>query len=101
MAGWLKKLRFAARVTWRSSNSAWSGVNRFRSRFRKCTSRMIGILTMHGPNYKHNVSYEEQRAEFPRATWPALKGEIPDDKYINEERDYHRCIWWNRKLDRK
>src|SRR5260370_28037096 len=50
MAGWLKKLRFAARVTWRSSNSAWSGCKRFRSRLRKCTSRMGDILTMHGAN---------------------------------------------------
>src|ERR1700730_9757751 len=70
MAGWLKKFRFAARVTWRSSNSAWSGCRRFRSRFRKCTSRMGGILTMHVANGTRRYLNKCER------TWANWKAKI-------------------------
>src|SRR4029077_516719 len=47
MAGWLKKQRFAARVTCRSSKSACKASSKFRSTCRKCVWRMPIILTMH------------------------------------------------------
>jgi hypothetical protein len=47
MAGWLKKQRFAARVTCRSSKSACKASSKFRSTCRKCVWRMSVILTMH------------------------------------------------------
>src|SRR5271156_3426891 len=47
IAGWLKKFRFAAAVTFRSSNKARRWANTFRSRLCKCTVRIQGILTMH------------------------------------------------------
>ena len=50
IAGWLKKFRLAADVTFRSSNRARRWTNRFRSRLCKCTVRIPGILTMHGTN---------------------------------------------------
>src|SRR6267378_888378 len=34
----------------RSSNRKWSGTNKLRSRFRRCTLRMEYILTMHDAN---------------------------------------------------
>src|SRR5580704_10776322 len=50
IAGWLKKFRFAAAVTFRSSNKARRWTNRFKSRLCKCAVRIQDILTMHDTN---------------------------------------------------
>ena len=50
MAGWLMNTRFAARVTCRSSNSAWRAYSRLKSTCFKSTSRMRHMLTMHWTN---------------------------------------------------
>src|SRR5271156_5273142 len=61
IAGWLKKFRFAAAVTFRSSNRARRWTNRFRSRLCKCTVRIPDILTMHGTNCTSGALISEQR----------------------------------------
>src|SRR5438309_5780188 len=66
MAGWLKKHRFAARVTCRSSNNARRACNKFRSTSRKCTSRMADILTMHWTNDRPNA--KNRSAQLFRST---------------------------------
>src|SRR6266436_1369206 len=91
MAGWLKKQRFAARVTCRSSKSACKASSKFRSTCLKCVWRMSVILTMH-------------QTASARCHPMLQKGQVKENyhvKFSNEERDYYWCLWWNRKLDRK
>ena len=48
MADWLRWMRSAARVTFRSCSRALRGTRRFRSTFRNCTGRICSIPTMLG-----------------------------------------------------
>jgi len=57
---------------------------------------------MHEPNYKQSylMNRNGQRSHMKDGRpWKEKRGN--NDKYINKERDCHRRLWWNRRLDRK